>query len=241
MALRFVMLLAFVLAGFAGYSQETTTKKSFRPDIPGSVLVELGVNVVSGNAPSHFQKGFWGSRTINFYYQYPIRLFKSNFSLNPGIGLSLERWKLTNDYTIASRPGKDGTYRLLPADSIFTGSTIHRSQLVNNYIEMPLELRYDTNPEDIARSFNISFGGRVGYLYDSFAKVDYRENSENKSNKDKQMHGMNPIRYGLYTRFGLGGFSLFGYFNMSPMYEKDKGPEKTTMTSMTFGISINGF
>jgi hypothetical protein len=241
MALRSVVLLAFVLTAFAGYSQETEKKKkSTRPDIPGSILVELGVNVKNGVTPPNFQKGFWGSRTMNFYYQYPIRLFKSNVSFNPGIGLSLERWKLTNDYTLSTKPAKDGTYRLMPADSIYSG-TIHRSQLVNNYIEMPVEFRYDTNPEDIARSFNISIGGRIGYLYDSFTKVDYRDNSENKSNKDKQNHGMNPYRYGLYTRIGLGGFSLFGYYNVSPMFEENKGPDKTTMNSLTFGISINGF
>jgi hypothetical protein len=242
MALRSVVLLAFVLAGIAGYSQDTAKekKKSSRPDIPGSILVELGVNVKNGVTPQNFTKGFWGSRTMNFYYQYPIRLFKSKVSFNPGIGLSLERWKLTNDYTLSPKPAKDGTYRLMPADSLYPG-TIHRSQIVNNYIEMPLEFRFDTNPEDIARSFNISIGGRIGYLYDSFTKVDYRDNSENKSNKDKQNHGMNPYRYGLYTRFGLGGFSLFGYYNISPMFEENKGPDKTTMNSLTFGISINGF
>ena len=240
MALRCVVLLALVLAGFAANSQDTEKKKTVRPDIPGSLLVELGVNVKNGITPPNFDKGFWGSRTFNVYYQYPLRLFKSKISFNPGIGLSLERWKLTNDYTLASQPGSDGTYRLLPADSVFPG-TIHRSQIVNNYVEVPLEFRFDTNPEDIARSFNISLGGRFGYLYDSFTKVDYRDNSENKSNKDKQRHGMNPYRYGVYSRIGLGGFSIFGYWNISPMFEADKGPVKTTMNSLTFGISINGF
>ena len=238
MVLRSVVLIVFFLTGITGYCQEK--KKTSRPDIPGSFLVELGLKQKTGTTPADFKKGFWGSRTVNFYYQYPIRLFKSNFSLNPGIGLSLERWKFTNYYALPPKPILDGTYPLVSSGTLYPG-TINRSQLVNNYVEIPVELRFDTNPEDIARSFNISIGGRFGYLYDSFTKVDYRDNAENKSSKDKQLHGMNAIRYGMYSRIGVGGFSLFGYLNFSPMFEKDKGPEKTTMSSATFGISINGF
>ena len=98
-----------------------------------------------------------------------------------------------------------------------------------------------TNPEDIARSFNVAVGGRFGYLFDSFTKMDFRDNSENKTSKDKQFHGMNPWRYGMFGRVGIGGFSLFAYVNISPMFEEGKGPGMTTMSSATFGISINGF
>ena len=113
---------------------------------------------------------------------------------------------------------------------------MQRSMLVNNYVEIPLEFRYDSNPEDIARSFNIAAGARFGVLYDSFTKIDYSDNGESKSLKDKQFHGMNPIRYGLYGRAGIGGFSFFTYYNISPMFEANKGPNYTTMNSVTIGM-----
>jgi Outer membrane protein beta-barrel domain len=256
MVLRSVALLGFIFAGITGYSQvldqptektevkpEETPKpkkKTSRPDIPGSILVELGINLKNGVVPPDFQKGLWGSRTVNIYYQYPIRLFKSRISFNPGIGLSLERWKFTNSYTLAPQPILDGSYPLVPASGLHSG-TINRSQLVNNYLEAPLEFRYDTNPEDIARSINVAIGGRFGVLYDSFTKIDYSENSENKSNKDKQWHGMNQFRYGVYGRAGISGFSLFCYYNISPMFADGKGPLQTQMNSVTIGISVNGF
>jgi hypothetical protein len=249
MLLRSVLVFSFILIGVAGFSQDSTAvksapgtakKKTFRPDIPGSFMVELGLNFKNGVVPPDFKHGVWGSRTINFYYQYPIRLFKSNFSFNPGIGLSLERWKFTNEYTLSPKPISDGSYPLVPATDIYPG-TINRSQLINNYIEAPIELRFDTNPEDIARSFNVSIGGRFGYLYDSFTKVDYRENGEDKSAKDKQLHGMARFRYGMYGRIGLGGFSIFTYYNISPMFDPGKGPVQTTMNSVTIGVSVNGF
>jgi len=245
MAFRVLVLLGLIFAGFSGYSQDNENqgkekKKTNRPDIPGSIMVELGVNLKNGITPPNFQKGFWGSRTINFYYQYPIRIGKSKISFNPGIGLSLERWKFTNNYTLPFKPDADGSFPLIPAGNQFPG-TINRSQLINNYVEMPIEFRFDTSPEDIARSFNVAIGARIGVLYDSFTKVDYTVDGENKSNKDKQWHGMNPYRYGVYSRVGISGFSLFMYYNMSAMFQTEKGPDYTTMNSVTVGISVNGF
>lgn len=159
--------------------------------------------------------------------------------------MSLERWKFTNNYTLTNSPVPDGvyagTYALVPANSLYPGVTINRSQLINNYIEMPLELRYDTAPEDIARSINLAFGARFGILYDSFTKIDYSEGGEDKSIKNKQNHGMNTLRYGLYGRIGVGGFGIFSYVNMSPMFQDNKGPIQTSMNSVTIGISVNGF
>ncbi|CAN5255225.1 hypothetical protein BH09BAC3_BH09BAC3_19840 [soil metagenome] len=256
MVLRSLVVLGLISAGLSGYSQEQqptaekitevpavspVKKKSSRPDIPGSIVIELGINLKNGAVPPDFQKGLWGSRTLNIYYQYPFRLFKSHFSFVPGIGLSLERWKFTNNYTLNPKPAVNGYYELIPAKNLYPGASIDRSQLVNNYFEMPIEFRYDTNPEDIARSFHFVVGGRIGVLYDSFTKIDYIENSESKSNKDKQWHGMENFRYGMYGRVGLGGFSIFTYYNISPMFQPNKGPLGTQMNSVTIGISVNGF
>lgn len=238
MVLRSAAFLVIMLAGLAGYAQE---KKTFRPDIPGRISVEFGFNFKSGATPIDFDKSFWGSRTFNVYYQYSIRILKSKFSFVPGIGLSLERWKFSNNFTLPYKPDADGSYPLVDANVIFPGSTINRSFLVNNYLEAPIEFRFDTNPEDIARSFNVSFGARFGVLYDSFTKVDYTQNGEDKVNKDKQWHGMNKFRYGFYGRAGIGGFGVFAYVNSTPMFSTNKGPDYTTMNSVTIGIYVNGF
>ena len=249
MTLRLVALLGLFLVGTSAYSQVADTvkkvsapakKKAKRPDIPGNIIFEFGFNFVNGVKPADFQKSFWGSRTVNFYYQYPIRMFKSNFSIMPGIGLSLERFKFSNNYTLPFTADSKGSYQLIPASDIYPG-TINRSFIVNNYIEVPIELRFDTNPDDIARSVNISFGYRIGVLYDAFTKVDYNEKGENKSLKDKQWHGMNRSRQAFYGKVGYGGFGLFMYWNTSPLFEPGKGPEGTTMNTITAGISISGF
>src|SRR5690606_30868686 len=95
------------------------------------------------------------------------------------------------------------------------------------------EIRYSTKPDDPARSFKISVGGRIGYMYDSFTKIKYKENSEVKQLKNKQDFNLTKFRYGLTARIGVGNFSLFGYYNLTPLFEEGKGlSDITTETSV---------
>jgi Outer membrane protein beta-barrel domain len=140
----------------------------------------------------------------------------------------------------AVSPNQVEQYNLLSPRRLYP-QLANKSMLVTNYIEIPLEFRFDTRPEDIARSFNVAIGGRVGYLFDSFTKVRYKNNGETVKVKDKYDHGLNSIRYGVYTRIGIGGFNWFAFYNLSEMFEKNKGPHGAAINTITAGISINGF
>jgi hypothetical protein len=231
----FVLLLSLLMS-FSVLAQ--TTKKVARPDIPGSFVFDLGFNRGRLN-PQNFVQGFWGSRTVNLYYQYPLRIARTKFSFVPGIGVSLERFKLVNDYTLNPVKDPDGSFSLIKANTLYPGA--YKSMIVTDYFEVPVGFRFDTHPEDIARSLSISVGGRAGVLFDGFTKLKYTQDGETKTMKDKQNHGLNPIRYGLYARLGIGGFNFFTFYNLSPLFVTNKGPAGTAMTTFTIGVSINGF
>ncbi|MDZ7649863.1 MAG: outer membrane beta-barrel protein [Cytophagales bacterium] len=181
-----------------------------------------------------------------------MRFGRSKFSLNPGIGLSLERWKFVNGATLIDTVELDSypdgpasldqteQYNLLSPARIYP-SLADKSMLVANYVEIPIDFRFDTKPEDIARSFNIALGGRIGYLFDSFRKVKFEDKGETIKDKYKSPLGLNRLRYGIYARIGFGGFTLFSFYNLSNMFEKGKGPLGEDFNTMTYGISINGF
>jgi hypothetical protein len=247
-------ILIFCAISLTAFSQTAETKKSVaRPDIPGIFTLELGLNR-SLNGPEGLKLGLWGSRTFNIYYQYELRILKSNFSLVPGIGLSLERFKFRNG-DIISYPKVGAVFKgeIANADSVvFFNITQHqvaglkKSQLITNYLEVPVELRYTFNPDDPARSMKISVGGRVGYLYDSFSKVKYKENGEIKQLKNKESFNINKLRYGVFAKVGFGSFSLFGYYNLSPLFKNDEGVANkgvyfNEMNTFTAGISLSSF
>jgi hypothetical protein len=239
-----LLLLLLCTAAFAQYETVTKTK---RPSIPGTFMVDLGVNRALNTVDSTWNQGLWGSRTVNLYYQYPIRFGRSKFSFNAGIGLSMERWKFTDGATLIDTLGTTGNnsieqYNMLTPRRLFGNDiSLVKSSLVTNYLEVPLEFRFDTKPEDIARSFNVAIGGRVGVRLNSFTKVKYKEDGETIKVKDKRGLGLNDFRYGVYTRVGIGGFSWFAFYNLSEMFQAGKGPHGREINSLTVGISINGF
>jgi Outer membrane protein beta-barrel domain len=249
---RILSSLLFVLIAAHVSGQYETVKKTARPNIPGTFIVDLGVNRITGNTPNTWKQGLWGSRTLNLYYQYSMRLGRSKFSFNPGIGVSLERWKFTNGTTLkdtvelVSFPNGAPAAVQIEQYNLISTSLVYpkfasKSSLVANYFEIPIEFRFDTKPEDISRSFNVSVGGRVGVLFDAFTKVKYSDLGETVKVKNKLNHGLNPFRYGVYSRVGIGGFSFFFFYNLTDMFEKEKGPLGNDFNSFTTGISINGF
>lgn len=217
-------------------------KEGDQPDIPGTFTLELGLNSAL-EAPEKFDPALWGSRSVNVYYQYEFRIMQSKFSLVPGIGLSLERFKFKNG-AILGYDDQDSLKLLIPAETTMTG--LKKSQLITNYLEIPLELRFSSNPSDLGRSFKVAVGGRIGYLYDSFNKIKFKDtNGETKQLKDKQDWNLTKLRYGVYGKLGLGNFSLFGYYNLTPLFEEGKGPGEggtvTDFQTITVGISLSAF
>jgi hypothetical protein len=235
-----IIILSALCLTAAAQTTPSTERKGTKPNIPGTFVLELGVNNAL-DAPSRFDLGLWGSRTINVYYQYEIRILNSSFSVVPGIGLSLERFKFKNGATFAY--DEDSLKLLLPDETVMTG--LKKTQLVTNYLDVPLELRFTSNPDDPARSFKAAVGGRIGYMYDSFAKLKYKTDGETKHLKDKQEWNLNRLRYGVYTKIGIGNFALFGYYNLTPLFKEGKGPgEKNIVTdfqTVTVGISLSSF
>ena len=241
------VFIAFALPAAAQVSEPNaesaypSPKKGDQPDIPGAFVLELGINSAI-DAPERFDLGFWGSRTFNIYYQYEIRILQSNFSFVPGFGLSLERFKFRNGATLAYDED-DSLKLILPPEGTIPG--LRKSQLVTNYFEVPVEFRFNTNPSDLGRSFKIAVGGRVGYMYDSFSKLKYEEDGENKQLKDKQNWNLTRFRYGVYGKLGIGNFGVFGYYNITPLFEEGKGPGENNVVkdfnTFTLGVSLSAF
>jgi hypothetical protein len=229
---------------FTAYSQSTETKPAYaRPDIPGTFTVELGLNRTL-DGPDNFDLGLFGSRTINLYYQYEFRIMKSRMSFVPGIGLSLERYKFRNGAILSYPADNRDSVILLPVAE-HQIRTLRKSQLITNYVDVPLELRYTSNPDDPNRSFKVSIGGRIGYMYDAFTKIKYKDDGEMKQLKDKQNFQLNRLRYGVSFKVGFGNFSLFGYYNLSPLFKEGKAfhnmGQPVDFNTFTTGISLSSF
>jgi hypothetical protein len=238
----FVLFVAFSSITFAQAQVSTVEKKKGRPNIPGTFAIDFGFNIPSEK--EGFNTNFFGSRTLNIYYYWDHQIGKSNFSVHPGIGFGLERYKFSNDKTLGYIPGPSSDYdtlRMVPVTSVITPSSIKKTGLITNYIDIPLEVRFNSNPDDPGRSFKVSLGFKFGVLYDSFTKIKYRQDSETKKLKDKQNYNLNPIRYGVLFRIGAGSFSAFANYTLSPLFKDGEGPDGAKINNFTVGLTLAAF
>ena len=238
----FVLFVALSSAAFAQSEISPVEKKKGRPNIPGTFAIDLGFNFPSEK--EGFNTNAFGSRTLNFYYYYDYQIGKSKFSVHPGIGIGLERYKFNNNRTLGYIAGPDSpfdTLRMVPASGIVNTSKIKKSGLITNYVDIPVEFRFSSNPDDPGRSFKVSLGFKVGVLYDSFTKIKYSQDGEMKKLKDKQNYNINPFRYGVSLRVGAGSFSVFSYYSLTPIFKDKKGPDGAEITNFTVGITLAAF
>jgi hypothetical protein len=215
-----------------------------RPDIPGTFVIDFGLSMPFENDP-RFNTGIWGSRSVNLYYQVDKRIAKSKFSVHPGAGLGMERYKFNNNNSFTYKAGPTGPYdslKMVPGSEILgSDADVRKSQLITNYADALVEFRFSTNPNDPARSFKVSLGFKGGLLFDSFTKMKYSQDGETKKIKDKQDFNLNTFRYGVTLRVGAGNFNAFGYYSVSTLFEKGKGPSMNEINNFTVGISLAAF
>ncbi len=237
---RLSLLSLLLAASLVLQAQDSTPEKKVvaRPDLPGSFLVDFGFNVGLNKPAKGWEKGFWGSRTLNLTYSYPFQIGKSRFYFQPGIGMSMERFKWTNNYVLRDTLPDIERYDLVP-NKFYTG--LRKSMLVMNYFEIPLEVRFIGNPSDPTRSFMAAIGARIGVLADGHTKIKYRQEADKDILKEKWDHGMNRLRFGLTARVGVAGFGWFAHYNLTPLFQKGVGPlGSNDLTVLTVGITLNG-
>ncbi|UII21261.1 porin family protein [Fulvivirga ligni] len=213
-------------------------ERAARPDIPGSLIINLGWNILQ-DTPDEMELGNYGSRSLEIYYLHDMPIGNTGLEFRPGIGVGLDRFKFDNNITLNQTINGDGETIVSTAD-LDEDWDVKKSQLVANYIDIPLELRFFANPDDKRRSFNVSIGGKVGMRFSSHTKIKYSEEGENIKLKSKKDFGLNRFRYGVTGRLGIGGFNLFYYQGLSNLF--DGGPDGTEdATKITVGLTFTAF
>ncbi len=253
MSIRLLLSLLFLLPAIILFGQDETTPVG-RPDIPGTFMVEYGFNRLT-SPPQDLKYGFWGSRTLNLYYHYDHRLGQSKFSVHPGVGFGLERFKLISfnqafsdtviritGATLIRQAG--GNTRLINSGQVLFNDTARaasKSMFIVNYIDLPVEFRFTANPNDPSKSFKAALGGRVGVLLNAHTKLKYKEDGEVKKLKNRQDFNLNEIRYSAFARIGVGNVYLSFYYNFNPLFKEGLGPGNTGTSSYTITLSLASF
>ncbi len=243
-ALAFLLLSTPVLAQETAEQQTTTTNKpgkTYQPDVRGSLLFAVGLNVLS-NAPAQFDLKTWGSKSVNLYYLYDINLGSSSFSFHPGIGLGFEKYELDSRLT-PTYSAVDGENVLIldSLQNVYGSGTYKKNRLGANYIDVPLEFSWVSNKTNPKGGFEVALGGKVGVLYGSQMKMKYTVGDDTRKDKLKRDWNLNPFRYSAHARVGYSSFNLYFEYQLSDLFDVGEGPRLPSRANATAPVQYNAF
>ena len=178
----------------------------------------------------------WYNRGFNAYLMYDVALYDDNISIAPGVGISS-----SNVYSRSKLMFGDTVNYFVPInlDTI----SVSRNKISTTFIDVPIELRFRSNPNKLNQRFKVALGVRIGYMIDSHIKYKGQplEAGDSRTEvfyKDKRIPDINKFRYGMSLRVGYGNFNVFGFYGISTLFQSDKGPG---VRPFSIGVSFNSF
>ena len=245
------LLLVASLCFSSLYAQDTTSnlttqnykyKKAKKFDItnrPGDHLMfQVAYDGWTGkpDSISSHQSGF--SRGLNIYIM-TDKPFKSDprFSLGLGIGIG-------SSNIFFKKESVDLRSLNVRLPFIMLDSTTHfkKYKVSQSFLEIPLEFRYSSNPEDVSKSWKIAIGLKAGTLINAHTKGKDLQDKNNATvntytEKESSKKFFNTTRLAGTARIGYGIFSFYGSYALNNVLKDVAG---APMKLYEFGISLSG-
>ncbi|MCU0401129.1 MAG: PorT family protein [Algoriphagus sp.] len=244
-----LLTIALISLSFLANAQETEKKPKTpiggRPNIPNDLNIEFGFNQLT-NRPADLSLNFFGSRSFHIYYQVPIKIFgeKSGFTVNPGFGVGSEKFSFQDEKNLFRNAtlGPESS-ELKTVKSVYGNSiTVSKNTFAANYFEVPVDLVYHFNKNSYSKSFRVSIGGKIGYLYNAHTKIGYESATAGEVKiKSSENFGLEKLRYGVSLKAGSPGFYVWSNIYLNGMWQADRGPFNTEASQVNFGIAVSVF
>lgn len=231
-----VILLLCLLSVFTSQAQQSTSEPT--PSTTSSTKMSLSkithrqdglvVNFTSDGwleIPSSITNKPFSSRGFSFYFLVPRMNKQETFGIAYGIGLSSQNFSSDAYFNDVTNPAK--TYIHPLPDSV----DYDINKLSLNYLDLALEFRIHSKENESHKRFKLSLGVKGGWLFQDHTK--YKD--EDMKSKSYNLDHLNAFQYGLTARIGYSKLGVNGYYALSGIFEKDKGPD---LVPFSIGISF---
>ena len=233
---KLFLFLFAVLATTASFSQTTIKKLNEKP--ADHFMLQLANNFWSGAADSVSSRIKTLNRSANVYVMYDKK-FKTNpkFSIAAGVGISASNIYFDKmNVLIASNKNK------LPFIKSDTGVNFKKYKLATAFLEIPLELRFISDPSNPNKAIKGAIGVKVGTLISAHTKGKGLRNSGGTAigsftEKESSKSYFNSTRISVTGRVGYGLYSLFGSYGLTNLFKDGVAPVTKTFQ---IGFAISG-
>lgn len=200
-------------------------------------MVQYGFDKWAGTPDSISPKGF--SRFFNAYIMLD-KPFKTNPKFSVGLGLGIGSSNIFFDKTYVDVKSLSTRLPFTNVDSV---DHFKKFKLTTIYAEVPVELRFSSNPENTNKSVKIALGAKVGTLLNAHTKGKTLENKSgstlnNYIEKESSKKFFNSTRLAVTARIGYGIFGVYGSYQITSFLKTGVGPAEIKPYSI--GIYISG-
>lgn len=194
--------------------------------------------------PGVAQTGSGFSRHFNIYVMLDKPLKNDlRFSLGYGIGLGSSNIFFKN--TLLDITGKTSSASSLIFQDATTVNHYKKYKLATTYLEIPVELRFMTDPENNSKSWKFAIGAKGGYLLDAHTKgkTGIDKNGNTLSNQDGLIEKESSTRYFNKTRIagtfriGYGSIGLYGAYQFTNLISSGIGSD---VRPYSIGLTFSG-
>ncbi len=239
----FVVACALFCTGYVMAQDVTTT---VAPSTPQETITRAGDHFMFQiaqnswlNAPDSVSNGIKSfNRSANAYFMLnkPFKTDK-RFSLGLGVGIGT-----SNIYFDKEEVNITGTSPLLQFARTDATNNYKKYKLATAYAEVPLELRFTSDAVKPKQGIKAAIGVKIGTLLNAKTKgktLRTSTGSEINANTVKlaSKSYFNTTRIAATARVGYGLFSLFGSYNLTPMFKDGVAAD---IKLLQFGLTISG-
>ena len=192
------------------------------------------------NRPDSVRIGNGFSRHFNMYFMLD-KPFKTNarFSVAFGLGIGSSHIFFNN-----TKVDIKANAARLPFTRVDSADHFKKYKVTNVYAEIPVELRYYSNPENPNKSWKGALGVKVGTLLKThtkgknlLSKNGFSTYGPTYIQKESQKRFFNGTMLALTGRVGYGFISLDAGYQITGVLKDGAGP---VMNKFSFGITISG-
>ncbi|MCB9363752.1 MAG: DUF2807 domain-containing protein [Flavobacteriales bacterium] len=179
---------------------------------------------------------------INFF-EYFLKLKEHHVGLVTGLGLEYNNYELRNNVRLIANGGAfvNSTVTLFNEQYTWgiadTTLNYSKNRFKTFYITAPFLFEINTGQHK-NKSFHVSTGAILGYKFKTKMKYKYEEDGDTQKYKDNQNFNTNPFKVDLTARVGYGWFTAFATYSLTPLFEKNRGPE---LHAFSVGLALVGF
>lgn len=178
------------------------------------------------------------SRTFNIYLMMDFP-FQTNPKFSVALGPGIATDHIFLDKQRAEIAGTTTSIRFRnQADT----TNFKKFKVATAFLEVPVELRFTSNPEFSSKSFKMAVGAKIGTMLGAWTKGKTLQNSGGNTvndyiEKQKSKRYFNTTRLSLMGRVGYGNFTLFTTYALTPVFKEGVGPK---MNTLSFGLTLSG-